>query len=128
MDMTELDWGRKDKSYWKAAFAEAFKKYGRMGVVLLKAERHDHRRPRSKHRMEDPVEDYGSFWGGCVQAKLDEMTHGLYFVDRLRWADVKKQSERRRYREVKQGGCCGSEDRRIQILWRTFQIGCNYGH
>lgn len=50
-------------------------------------------------------------------------------TDNIRFANIRKSSQMRRYKRKFNQGCCGFEDRIVtHPEFGTFKIGCNYGH
>ena len=83
-----------------------------------------------KHKMIDPVEDYGIIIGSIVQRKLDILVkaNGDGCIDNFRWAKASRRCENRRYYKARKNGCCGAEDSSFYIFFTKYLIGFNYGH
>lgn len=81
--------------------------------------------------MSNPYNVYGRDVAVWFVSEINKMKEEINdcCIDNIRFAQVGKKGQMRRYKRKRKSGCCGFENRIVKHeVFETFKIGCNYGH
>jgi hypothetical protein len=94
-------------------------------TVLIQQERYK----RRQQHIKDHTLGYGEIQS-FLEKELRQLIekNDLEYVDNYRYAAMDVRKDMRRYRKIKDKGCCGSFDAEVTIAGRKYMVGCNYGH
>ena len=86
------------------------------------------RKDRYYRRLQRPKENHYPGYQELIELELNARTKDESCVDNERWAALDSRADMKRFRKLRDRGCCGSHDEEITVLGRKFMIGFNYGH